>query len=108
MAIVGIMAHHCALTVLPSSATMGSITDLTIFRLYFKGMFCLLFKFAISHYYNFSVDQFKECTPETPQLNWDILESLTVLNSFDIYIIMWIYLILNFLWTVSSFSLFTS
>lgn len=86
LTIVGLVAYYCNLDFVGMIATYGSITELTLFRLYFNGG---CFQAGL------------------PDVNLDILNDLNLMSADAVHVWVWIYLVVSIFWAISSVTLIT-
>lgn len=88
-------------------ASYGSITELTLFRLYFNGMFHNYSKLHVRITTNLFVTG--GCFQAgLPDVNLDILNDLNLMSANAVHVWVWIYLVVSIFWTISSVTLITS
>lgn len=83
LAIVGLVAFYCNLDFTGMVASYGTITELTLFELYFRG----------------------GCFQHVPDINFDVIQHLNLMTPSNVHAWMWVYLAVSILWTISSITL---
>lgn len=87
MCITGITAYYCHMDLEGRPNTLGSVLELTFFKVYFAG----------------PCDQ-----PITQDVNFDALANLSYMQPNAVHGVIWAYLMLSFFWLISSVTLLTS
>lgn len=87
MAIVGITAYYCHMDLDSLPNALGSIFELTFFKVYFSG----------------------PCDQQITQtVNFESLTNLDYMKPSAVHGVIWAYLMLSFFWFISSVTLLTS
>ncbi|KAG4066319.1 hypothetical protein HA402_000543 [Bradysia odoriphaga] len=84
LSIVGLVAYYCNMDFTDMIASYGTITELTLFQLYFRGG-CF--------------------QPGLPDINFGVIEQLNLMTPANVHAWMWVYLAVSILWAISSITL---
>lgn len=87
LCITGIVAYYCHMSLEDLPVALGSVFELTFFKVYFSGP-C------------------EQVLPE--EVNFEVLDELSVMTPIAVHGIIWAYLLLSFFWLISSITLITS
>lgn len=86
LSIVGLVAYYCNMDFTNMIASYGTITELTLFQLYFRGT-CF--------------------QPGLPDIGFGVIDQLNLMTPANVHAWMWVYLAVSILWTISSVLLIT-
>lgn len=106
ISIIAIVAYFCALNFRGMIASLGTITELVLFHMYFHGK---LTKFLLlCSIYN-TLSSLGTCSQSgLPDVDYATLDKLNLIRPPQVHICMWIYLALSVFWLISSITLLTS
>lgn len=117
MSIMAILAYFCVFNFRGMSASLGTLTELTLFRMYFHGIPFDYYCFYSFHCCSASIIrsicihfQFAgECAQSgMPNIDFAPISEINLIKSVQIHICMWIYCSISTVWLISSITLLTS
>lgn len=137
MSIMAILAYYCVFNFRGMIASLGTLTELTLFRMYFHGTLhsALCFRFFFFHFphllkVNNSIKDKLDVEVRTgdtllilffpifivgpcpqsgmPNIDFNSINTLNLIKPLQIHICMWVYCAISTLWLISSITLLTS
>lgn len=105
MSVSAILAYYCSFSFVDVSANYGTILQITIFQMYFRGESLKFFKNQL----NSSDARQGDCTPNGwPTVDFSAIADLDLMEPSFVHIWMWVVASLSLVWLFSSVTLITS